>query len=245
MVGSGLFVLVFLALMIFFGTVGRNRARQKLREIPAFARLRRGIGLAVEAGQRLHVSLGRGGVIGPQGASALVGLSMLQRISRVASVSDRPPVATSGEAVQAMLSQDALQGAFSAIGAENQYDPSSGQLTGLTPFSYAAGAMSVIFDQNVSVSILAGHFGSEAALITDAAERNEGMTLAGSDDVTAQAVLYAVAQEPLIGEELYASGAYLQAGSMHMASVRAQDILRWVIVGVILIGALMKLVGVL
>jgi hypothetical protein len=32
---------------------------------------------------------------------------------------------------------------------------------------------------------------------------------------------------------------------MHMASVRAQDILRWVIVGVILIGALMKLVGVL
>jgi hypothetical protein len=170
---------------------------------------------------------------------------MLQRISRVASVSDRPPVATSGEAVQAMLSQDALQGAFSAIGAENQYDPSSGQLTGLTPFSYAAGAMSVIFDQNVSVSILAGHFGSEAALITDAAERNEGMTLAGSDDVTAQAVLYAVAQEPLIGEELYASGAYLQAGSMHMASVRAQDILRWVIVGVILIGALMKLVGVL
>jgi len=239
------FVIIFFALIIFFAAIGRNqKKRQNLREIPAFVKLRRGIGLAVEAGQRLHISLGHGGVNGPQGASALVGLSMLQRIARAASISDHPPITTSGEAITAVLSQDTLRSAYNMVGAPEQYDPDSGQLSGLTPFSYAVGTIPVINDQQVSVNILAGNFGSEVALITDAAERSGGLSLAGSDNIAAQAVLYATAQEPLIGEELFVGGAYIQAGPMHMASLRAQDILRWVLIGVILVGALLKLLGV-
>jgi hypothetical protein len=201
--------------------------------------------LAVEAGQRLHFSFGRGGVNGLRGASALVGFSVLDRIARATSISDRPPVSTSGDGSLALLSQTTLKSAYSSIGEEAQYDPALGQLTGLTPFSYAAGTLPVIYDQQVSASLLAGHFGSEVALITDANERTGSLTVAGSDSLPAQAVLYATAQEPLIGEELYAAGAYVQAGPMHIASVRAQDILRWMIVAVILGGAILKFFGVI
>jgi len=239
------FVFFFFALLIIFGFMARKNPRRPLREITAFVRLRRGIGLAVEAGQRLHVSLGHGGVSGVQGASAMIGLNLLQRIARSASISDRPPVATSGETTLSILSQDTLKSALKAIGAENQYEPTAGQLSGLTPFSFAAGTMPVIQDQHVSVSILAGHFGPEAALITDVSERSGGLTLGGSDSITAQAILYATAQEPLIGEELYAAGAYLQAGPFHTASIQTQDFLRWILAGIILVGGILKLVGVL
>jgi hypothetical protein len=240
-----IFVVVFFTLMIFFATVGKARFKRDLRDISAFTRLRRGIGLAVESGQRLHISLGHGGISGVRGASALVGLSILRRIARAASISDRPPVATSGDALVAILSQDTLQGEYSDIGAESQYDPTSGQLSGLSPFSYAVGTLPVIYDQHVSVNIIAGSFGSEVALLTDAAERNGSLSLAGSENLSAQSVLYASAHEPLVGEEFYASGAYIQAGPFHYASLRAQDILRWVLVGVILVGAALKLAGVL
>lgn len=244
LIGFG-FVMLFFALMVAFAVIGWKRSVRGLRDIPAFTRLRRGVGLAVEAGQRLHVSLGHGGISGEQGGSALVGLSVLRRIARAASISDRPPVATSGEPLQAILSQDTLRSTYHNIGADSQYEPTAGQLSGLTPFSYAAGAMPVIFDQQVSMNILVGSFGSEVALLTDASERSGGLTLAGSDNIPAQAVLYAAAQEPLIGEELYAGGAYLQAGPMHVASLRAQDIVRWVLIGSILLGAALKLIGVL
>jgi hypothetical protein len=240
-----IFVVLFFALILAFAITGRGRTKRYLRDISAFARLKRGIGLAVEAGQRLHISLGSGGIIGVQGASGLVGLSMLQRIARAASTSDRPPVSTSGEATLAVLSQDTLKSVYRAIGAEHQYEPTLGQVSGLTPFSYAAGALPVVFDHQVAVNILSGHFGSEVALLTDAAERNGALTLAGSDSLPAQAVLYVTAQEPLIGEELYAGGAYIQAGPLHLASVRAQDIMRWVLVAGILVGAVLKLAGVL
>jgi hypothetical protein len=247
--GSGvwglLFVVIFFALLVVFTIRSRGLNRRTLRDIPAFDRLRRGVGLAVESGQRLHLSLGHAGVFGVNGSATLMGLTLLQRLARTASVSDRPPVATSGEAVPSLLGQETLRSAYRAINADAQYDPTASELAGLTPFSYAAGALPVVYDQQVSVNILAGSFGSEVALIADAAERTGSLTLGGSDNPTGQAILFATVQETLVGEELYAAGAYLQAGASHLASVQVQDLLRWVLIGLIIIGAALKMVGVL
>ena len=127
---------------------------------------------------------------------------------------------------------------------EDQFDPANGRLSGVTPFSFAAGVLPVIFDEQISVNFLTGSFGSEVGLIVDAAERSGSYSLAGTENITAQAVLYAASPEPLIGEELYAAGAYLQVGSVHQASVLAQDIFRWLIILALLLGAALKMAGV-
>jgi hypothetical protein len=236
-----LLALLGLGLIILFVATGRNKPGRNLREIPAFLRFRREVGLAVESGKRMHISLGHGGLHDLPAGSALVGLTMLDRCARAASISDRPPVATSGDPLIAILSQDTLRGTYRSLGAERLYEPASGRLSGLTPLAFTAGALPVIHDEQVSSNILAGHFGGEVALLTEASERSGGLTVAGSDNIVAQAVLYASAQEPLIGEELYAGGAYLGAGPIHAASLRMQDILRWLLVALILIGALLRL----
>lgn len=238
-----IFVLVFTGLMIAASIIVRHREERKLREIPAFRRLQRAIGLAVEAGSRLHISLGRGQLLSPQSSIGYVGLSILNTIARSTSISDKPPVATSGEGALGILSQDTQEKAAKYLGVE--YDPMRGRITGLTPYSYAAGTLSFIQEEDIGANLLIGSFGNEVALITDSAERTEGMTLGGTDNLTGQAVLFATAQEPLIGEETYAGGAYLGAGMMHIASLYAQDILRWVIIGLIVIGAILKLLDVL
>ncbi len=236
-------ILLFLGLVIVFAVAGRSRPGRNLRELSAFTRLRRAAGLAIEEGTRLHISLGRGEIFDLPGGAALEGFTILERTTRAASISDRPPIATSGTGTVAALSRDTMDEAYQAVGAGSQYDPVSGRLTGPTPFSFAAGTLPVIHDESVSLNILAGHFGSEVALIADAGERSGSLTVAGSDDVPAQAVLYAMAQEPLIGEELYASGAYLSAGPLHAASLHAEDILRWILVLLIPILAIAKLFG--
>jgi hypothetical protein len=237
-------VIVFAGLMIIFAVAGSKYPGRNLREILAFTRLRRAVGLAVEAGTRLHVSLGRGGIIGPESGSALVGFTMLERITRAASISDRPPVATSGDSVLSILSQDTLRSAHRAMGIDQAYNPDSAQLTGLTPFSYAAGTMPVIRDSQVSANVLVGHFGSEAILLSDAGERAGSITIAGTDSITGQAVLFAASHEPLIGEDVFAGGAYLNAGPFHIASLRTQDVFRWAIIVIILVGAIARFVGI-
>jgi hypothetical protein len=238
-----LFILIFLALILFFSATRRRRTGMNLRQIPAFTKLRRALGLAVEAGSRLHISIGRGSVIGEESASAFVGLSMLERLGRTTSMGDNPPVATAGDGALGVLAEDTLQATYNQIGLTDQYRPSTSQVVGLTPFSYAAGTLPIVSDPKTGANILAGNFGLEVALITDAGERSQNLTLAGTDSLPGQAVIYATAHEPLIGEEIYAGGAYLNAGATHTASLRAQDILRWFLVFLILVGILAKFLG--
>ena len=235
------FGIIFLSAALMVGLAAlQHKSSTAFREIPAFTRLRQAIGRVVEDGTRLHVSLGRGALITPQSASAMAGLTLLRRLAELTSAGDQPPIATSGDAALAILSQDTLQIASQAS-AQGVYDPIAGRLTGLTPFSYAAGAIPTIHDENISTNVLIGNFGVEAALLAEAAERANTFTLAASDNLAAQAVLYASVQEPLIGEELYAAGAYMDTGPLHTASLTVQDILRWLIIVVILVGALLQL----
>lgn len=233
---AGFGVLFFSAILMLVFSFLRRKKPPVFRDIPAFARLRQAVGLVVEDGSRLHVSLGRGALTTPQSASALAGLALLRRLVGLTSAGDQPPIATSGDAALAILSQDTLQVAAKFFEGAT-VDSTAGRLTGLTPFSYAAGTIPAIRDENVSANVLMGNFGVEVALLTDAVERENTFVLAGSDNLTAQAVIYASAQEPLIGEEIYAAGAYVESGPLHTASLTVQDVLRWLIIAAILAGA--------
>jgi hypothetical protein len=241
MIALGLLILT--AGMLLGGTFLRRRYPGAFRPIEAYERLNRAVGLAVESGTRLHISLGRGNLFTTRGASALAALAMLRRLSERTSLSDRPPVVTSGDASLAILSQDTLQSGYRAAAAEDQYRYSTGRLTGLTPFSYAAGTVPITRDENVSTNVFLGDFGPESALLTESAERENSTLIAASDNLSAQSVFYASSQDPLIGEELFAAGAYVGAGAAHEASLTVQDVLRWLFIIAILIGSLLKFVG--
>ncbi len=239
------FTLICLGLILFFIFSDWVKSKVDFRSIPAFAHFRREVDLAVEAGKRLHISLGRGTIQDLQGGSAFIGLTILDQCARAASNSDRPPVVTTGDGLVTVLSQDTLQATYRSLATEQRYDPTNARLTGLTPMAYAAGVIPTIHDENVSGNILSGHFGPEVALLTEAGERSTSLTVAGTDSLPAQAVLYATSNEPLLGEELYGAGAYLGAGSAHTASLYMEDIVRWVLVVAIVIGAILKLLGIL
>jgi hypothetical protein len=234
-------VVTAVVLMFIFVLLGRKRGGATFRRIVSILNLQRAVGLALEDGRRLHVSLGSANLLTPANPSALAGLSALQRLSQLGMASDRPPVATSGDPLLAILSQDILNNTAASTSGHGAFQ---GRLTGLTPLSYATGSISVIRDEQVYTNIFLGNFGPEAAFLVDAADQNGAFSLGASDSLTGQAVLFAMAQEPLIGEELFALPAYLKAGSFHTASLRVQDILRWLVILALTGGIILKLIEV-
>jgi len=236
-------ILVGSALLLVVLTLWKRRSPARLRTIPAFTRLVHTLGLSIEDGKRLHISLGHGNLLDGHGGSALAGLATLRTITERTSVSDMPSVASAGDPTLGLLTQDTTHAGYKAAAVEEMYNPTAGRVTGLTPFSYAAGAMHITANENVSTNILVGHFGPEAALLADAAERSHATTIGASDNITGQAVLFAGSQEALIGEELFAAGAYLGNDASHAASLTVQDILRWLVVLVMVGGAIGKFIG--
>jgi len=234
-------VVVVASALLFAFIFLRRKSPGVFRNIEAYDRLNRAVGDAVEGGTRLHVSIGRGNLFTSRGGSALAGLAMLRHLSERTSQSDHPPIVTSGDASLTVLSQDTLQSGYRAAGAEDQYRFTTGRLTGLTPFTFAAGTMPVISDENISSNVVIGDLGTESALLVDAADRSGTDLIAASDNLSAQSVFYASSQDPLIGEELFAAGAYVGAGTAHDASLQVQDVLRWLVILAILGGAVLKL----
>lgn len=241
---TALLIITVTAFLLLIITLWKRKSPARLRDIPALTRLYRILGLSIEDGTRLHVSLGHGSLLDARGGSAFAGLAALRIIAERTSVSDRPTVASAGDSPLGLLTQDTLQSGYKAAGVEELYVPTTGRVTGLSPFSYAAGAMNITQNENVSANILIGHLGPEAALLAEASERENVPVIGASDNLTGQAILFANGQDALIGEELFAVGAYLGAGASHAASLTVQDILRWLVVLALLGGAAAKFLGV-
>jgi len=240
MIVAGLLIFIISAFLLLAVMLWKRKTPAKMREIPALSQLARMLGLSVEDGTRLHISIGSGKLLDARGGSALAGLAMLRYIAERTSVSDKPSVSSAGDPVLGFLSQDTLEAGYKAAGAEDAFSSNTGRVTGLNPFGYAAGAMQISQNEDVSVNIMIGHFGPEIALLTDAAERENVAVIGASDNLAGQAVLFANTQDVLIGEELFATGAYLGAGPSHIASLSVQDILRWLVIISLLIGAAAK-----
>jgi hypothetical protein len=47
----------------------------------------------------------------------------------------------------------------------------------------------------------------------------------------------------LYGEEVFAVPAYLRGGEPYQASLRAQDVLRWVVIAVLIVGSILTFLG--
>jgi hypothetical protein len=191
----------------------------------------------------LLIALGGSSLLTRHAAAALAGLGLLREVSQKASASDRPPVAVSGEAALALLSQDSLEAGYRAIGAGEYYQPATGRLAGMTPFSSAAATMLMLKDEHVSTAALIGRFGMEAALLAEAADRAGAVLLGASSETAAQAALYATASETLIGEELYAAPAYFGGRPAFTAGLTVEDILRWLTIVGLLVGVALKILG--
>jgi hypothetical protein len=55
--------------------------------------------------------------------------------------------------------------------------------------------------------------------------------------------LLAAADQTLVGEDVYASGAYLSQNPGQVAALRAQDVLRWIVIIGMIVGAIYKAIA--
>src|SRR4051812_20126957 len=234
-----LFLVLFVVYLQRTSSRRRDEAGAGLRPIQAYRAAREGLARAAETGRALHTSPGSGsvGLGGVETASTLAGMNMVESMARVSAITGAPVQATSNDAVAYNLAENALRQGYSRAGWS--MDAESGGARFIThndPLAYAAGAAEVVTRQNVSHAVMAGKFGPEVLLLTEAQRRSGAQQIAGSSDPEGNALIFLTADQTLIGEEIFAAGAYLEQRPTHIASLLAQDGLRWAVIIAIVIG---------
>lgn len=238
-----IFIILFSSIALIFLIIFRKKNIFNITKNPAINSLRKYIGLSIEQGKRIHISIGNSKIIQVSGSASLISLSVIEKIFQIGSMSDKPPIVTSGSGDLSILSKDVIHASYRKLNALEKYIPDSGYLSGPTAFSYIAGAMPESLIDDSSTLILIGNFGPEVVLLSDAAYRKKAFSFGSTNSLLGQAAIFAGTDDTLIGEDLFALPMSVSKEPIYKASLHVQDLLRWITIVVLLIGSIIKFVG--
>lgn len=235
-----LFLVLFLLYLRRASQARRGQAPEvSLRIIPAYDATREGFSRSAETGNAVHTSPGSGG-IGAGGvttAATLAGLSMVESMSRVSAITGAPVQATTNDAVAYALTDNAIRRGYTQAGWPLENESGGARfLTHSDPLAYVAAAAEVVGQNKVTHAVMSGYFGPEVLFLIEAQRRSGAQQITGASDPQALALMSITADHTLIGEEIFASGAYLEKRGSYIASLLSQDGLRWAIILLIIAG---------
>lgn len=226
-----LILFLLLLLILLSWQIRRGSMQVTLRPLLPYRWLGGQVGRAVESGQKLHISLGQAGLTGPATPTSIAASQFLTTLAKDSCANNTPPIVTVGNGTLLPLAENQIRNAYAASDRLYQYNPDHVQFIAQTEdnFAFAAGITSELAQNRVLSHILAGRYGAEIGIIGGAANRHHIEQMIATDDPTALAISTAVTDNLIIGEELFAAGAYLEQEPAQLASLQVQDIMRWII----------------
>lgn len=248
---QALMLAVFLPFLIpFFYFLVRSpmaRSRPRLRAIPAYDSLKKLLSRAAETGQAVHVSVGTGGIQGRETADTLAGLYVLEFLADRAANSDIPPLVTVTEPTALPAALDQLRRAYERQGYPDEHHISQARFIAPpvngSAVPYAAGVMDLLNHEPVTANVMVGSFGDEYLLITEPAARRNIFQIGGTSNPNVLPFVFLTMSEPLLGEEIYAAGAYLLDRVAHYTSLIAQDVFRILLVVLVILVVIARSMG--
>jgi len=239
-------LILFAVLIAFFSGQIRRGSSPSLRFIAAFEAIKMLTAQAIEAGQKLHFSIGTGGLTNRTTTDSLAGLAVLDYISEQTVAAGVPPVVTVSDPAVTLLAQDQLRRARRLDYVSTPDTATEVRWISTDPAAYAAGVMGILETETFEGNVLVGHFGDEYLLIGELANRRTDITatVAGASVPSVLPYVYATAASGLWGEELFAAGAYLSKKPSHLGSLLAQDTVRWIVGLVILGSVILRVLGI-
>jgi hypothetical protein len=236
-------VLLLLMLPILFFLASRVRAGKtgELRPLPGMDELPGSVGRSAETGQPLHVSVGVAGVGGSATAETWAGLTLLSQLADEAAACDTPFIVTVADATVLPIAQDILRRAYTRHGNPEGYDPTQVRFVAPNSMAYAAGVMGLLEREPLTANVMFGSFGDEYLLMGETGARQGVRQVVGAADPHTLPFVYASADETLMGEEMFAGGAYTRGQPIQIGSLFAEDWARWAVVGAIILIAVFRM----
>ncbi len=231
--------------LVVYGLRYRNR-QPAWRAFPVFTGLSEEVGRSAEEGSVIHIALGNASLIGENAMTSVAALEALSALSDLAAAYDTPPIITTGDPTLYLLADDGMRRSYARLGNLRRYRRSLVQYIAADPTTYAAMTATYLYDVGIGANIILGAFDEEVSLITEAAARRGIYTMGGTPLASGLGALYPALKpkQLLMGEEFFAAGAEISQQSTYQASLGGQDLLRWLIMGSIVLIGILSILGI-
>ena len=227
-----LLIVLFIGPVLLYIHLAKKGRKTFIRRIPAIDAMDEVIGRSVELGRPLSFTTG----VTTLSPILYACLSSLYYIGKkVAKFGKRLLVPCSDPEVL-VLSDATLQSAYNAVGKFSRYDSSNLRFLSEEQFAYASGYQGMMHRENVGGAFLFGYFAAESLILAEAGQQVGAMQVAASYSPEQVPFFITACDHTIIGEELFAAGAYLSGDPVQVGSLRGQDIAKLILVLLVIAG---------
>jgi len=209
-----------------------------IRRIAGLEAIDEAVGRATEMGRPVHFSPGIASLSEETAAQTLAGLAVLGYVARLTAKYDTDLIVTNRMAEVLPITEEVVRQSYLSEGKPENYNPDNIIFLSDEQFAYAAGCMGIMSREKVAANIMMVAFWAESLIFAEGGFVAGSIQVAGTANTHQLPFFLAACDYCLIGEELFAAGAYLSQDPMQVASIRVQDIGKVAAVLLIIVGTI-------
>lgn len=234
-------LLAFSALVLYFIRASRRGRSLYIRRIAGIQAIEEAVGRATELGRKVLYLTGAYSIDDNQTIASLAVLrhvaGLTARYAVEIDVPSRDPLAFSA-------ARETVQEAYLQAGRPDLFRSDMVHYVTYDQFAYTAAVTGIMVREKPAANFLIGAFQAESLLLAETGQTTGAIQIAGTAEVTQLPFFAVVCDYTLMGEELYAAGAYLSGDPAMLGSIKGQDFTKAALILVIVAGILLEILGV-
>lgn len=230
-------------IILVYIMINRARSGQKIPEIRKIAGIDafgEAIGRATEMGKPVHMT-DYSTALGDDSTFAY--WSFLAYIAKTCASYDTRFVVTDANYLVNVVNQEIVKQAYLEAGKPDAFNPDDVRFIAGTQFAWAMGVAGFIGREKPAAQFLVGYFYAESLILAEAGNLVGAIQVAAASSPAQIPFFVAACDYTLIGEELYAGAAYISKDPVITGTVVAQDLMRFVLYTIILLGGIIDVIS--
>ena len=238
-----LFFVLFLATAIYYMFRAKSGKVPNVRRIPGLDAIEEAIGRATELGRPVFYVPGRTEINTAGAAQNIAGLEVLGHVAKVTARYDTEIRVGIAAANVYPVAEAIVQQSYLEEGKADRVKPEMVQFLSAEQFAFAAACLSIMNTEKVASVIMIGEFQAESLMLAEGAAQVGAVTIAGTARTAQIPFFVAACDYTLVGEEIFAGGAYLSKDPVKIGNLAAQDWGKLASMAIIIIGSIMVTAG--
>jgi hypothetical protein len=225
--------IIFCGLVLTFIFLARRGGNLYIRKIAGLNAIDEAVGRATELGKKvLYVP----GIMSIDENQTIASLAVLGHVARMTARYNTDLDVPNKDPLTFAAARETVKEAYIEEGRPDLFTESIVHYVTYDQFAYTASVSGIMMRERPAANFLIGSFYAESLLLAETGQTSGAIQIAGTAEVAQLPFFVCACDYTLMGEELYAAGAYLSREPAQMGSIKGQDVTK-AVVGVYIIVA--------
>ncbi|MFH1314294.1 MAG: fibronectin type III domain-containing protein [Candidatus Eisenbacteria bacterium] len=232
-------VLMFVALLSYIH-IAKSGKELYIRRIAGLSALDESVGRATEMGKKIFYIPG---ILSISEIQTIASLSILGHVAKQTAIYGAQIEVPNIDPLTFSAARETVKQAYAEAGKPDQYSDDMVTYITYDQFAYAAAVSGKMVREKPAANFLIGSFFAESLILAETGNSIGAIQIAGTADLAQLPFFVTACDYTLLGEELYAASAYLSREPVLLGSIKAQDMVKAVIMATIAIGIVLSAFG--